>query len=53
MVYGMWPLGLYSNVVVIVHTVGPILMEEWIELKSVKAVVVAHLPGQEAGNSLT
>lgn len=43
----------FSNVVVIVHTVGPILMEEWIELKSVKAVVVAHLPGQEAGNSLT
>ncbi|KAJ5164156.1 Glycoside hydrolase superfamily [Penicillium coprophilum] len=42
----------FSNVVVIVHTVGPILMEEWIELKSVKAVVVAHLPGQEAGNSL-
>ncbi|KAJ5387642.1 CAZyme family GH3 [Penicillium cosmopolitanum] len=43
----------FSNVVVVVHTVGPILMEEWIDLKSVKAVVVAHLPGQEAGNSLT
>ena len=43
----------FSNVVVIIHTVGPILMEEWIELKSVKAVLVAHLPGQEAGNSLT
>lgn len=43
----------FSNVVVIIHTVGPILMEEWIELKSVKAVVVAHLPGQEAGYSLT
>ncbi|CAG8210200.1 unnamed protein product [Penicillium olsonii] len=43
----------FSNVVVIVHTVGPILMEEWIELKSVKAVLIAHLPGQEAGNSLT
>jgi beta-glucosidase len=23
----------FSNVVVIVHTVGPILMEEWIELR--------------------
>ncbi|KAJ5173086.1 hypothetical protein N7492_005679 [Penicillium capsulatum] len=43
----------FSNVVVIVHTVGPILMEEWVDLKSVKSVVVAHLPGQEAGNSLT
>lgn len=42
----------FSHVVVVVHTVGPILMEEWIDLKSVEAVVVAHLPGQEAGDSL-
>ena len=43
----------YSNVVVVVHTVGPINMEGWIDLPSVKAVLVAHLPGQEAGESLT
>lgn len=43
----------YSNVVVVVHTVGPIVMEPWIDLPSVKAVLVAHLPGQEAGDSLT
>ncbi|KAI2615909.1 glycoside hydrolase family 3 protein [Hypoxylon sp. NC1633] len=43
----------YSNVVVVVHTVGPIIMEPWINLTSVKAVLVAHLPGQEAGDSLT
>ncbi|KAE8374723.1 putative beta-glucosidase F [Aspergillus bertholletiae] len=43
----------FSTVVVVVHTVGPILMEEWIDLDSVKAVLVAHLPGQEAGWSLT
>ncbi|KAH1408833.1 hypothetical protein KXV95_008873 [Aspergillus fumigatus] len=43
----------FSKVVVVVHTVGPILMEEWIDLPSVKAVLVAHLPGQEAGWSLT
>lgn len=42
----------FSNVVVVVHTVGPILMEEWIDLDAVKAVLVAHLPGQEAGDSL-
>ncbi|KAF1951771.1 beta-glucosidase-like protein [Byssothecium circinans] len=42
----------YSNVVVVVHTVGPILLEEWIDLPSVKAVLFAHLPGQEAGESL-
>ncbi|KAI0835369.1 glycoside hydrolase family 3 protein [Hypoxylon sp. FL0890] len=43
----------YSNVVVVVHTVGPIVMEPWVNLPSVKAVLVAHLPGQEAGDSLT
>lgn len=43
----------YSTVIVIVHTVGPILLESWIDLPSVKAVIFAHLPGQEAGDSLT
>ncbi|KAI1430458.1 beta-glucosidase-like protein [Xylaria sp. CBS 124048] len=43
----------YRSVVVVVHTVGPVVMESWINLPSVKAVVVAHLPGQEAGDSLT
>lgn len=42
----------YANVVVVVHTVGPIVMEDWIELPSVKSVLFAHLPGQEAGESL-
>ncbi|KAL0943662.1 beta-glucosidase F [Colletotrichum truncatum] len=42
----------YANVVVVIHTVGPILVDEWIDLPSVKSVLVAHLPGQEAGESL-
>ncbi|KAL1613004.1 hypothetical protein SLS60_001235 [Paraconiothyrium brasiliense] len=42
----------FSNVVVIVHTVGPVLLEQWHDLPSVKAVLFAHLPGQEAGDSL-
>ncbi|KAJ9409196.1 CAZyme family GH3 [Paecilomyces variotii] len=42
----------FSKVVVVVHTVGPIILEKWIDLPSVKSVVFAHLPGQEAGNSL-
>ncbi|KAF2476239.1 beta-glucosidase-like protein [Lindgomyces ingoldianus] len=42
----------YSNVIVVVHTVGPILMESWIDLPSVNAVLNAHLPGQEAGEAL-
>ena len=43
----------YENVVVVVHTVGPLTLEDWIDLPSVKAVLFAHLPGQEAGESLT
>jgi hypothetical protein len=43
----------FSNVVVVVHSVGPIIMEKWIDLPSVKSVLFAHLPGQEAGNALT
>lgn len=42
----------FSTVVVVVHTVGPIIMDAWIDLPSVKAVLVAHLPGQEAGSAL-
>ena len=42
----------YSNVIVVVHTVGPLLLEQWVDLPSVKAVLFAHLPGQEAGESL-
>ncbi|CRK43225.1 hypothetical protein BN1723_005546 [Verticillium longisporum] len=43
----------YGNVIVVVQTVGPILVEEWIDLPSVKSVLFQHLPGQEAGESLT
>ncbi|KAM0350667.1 hypothetical protein ACHAPU_003155 [Fusarium lateritium] len=43
----------YKNVVVVIHTIGPVLVEQWIDLPSVKSVLVAHLPGQEAGASLT
>ncbi|KAK2784302.1 hypothetical protein FQN52_009107 [Onygenales sp. PD_12] len=42
----------FSTVVVVVHTVGPIIMEKWINLPSVKSVLFAHLPGQEAGSAI-
>lgn len=41
-----------SNVVVVVHSVGPIDMEAWIEHPNVTAVLWAGLPGQESGNAL-
>ncbi|KAF2659263.1 glycoside hydrolase family 3 protein [Lophiostoma macrostomum CBS 122681] len=42
----------YTNVIVIIHTVGPILLEAWHDLPSVSAILIAHLPGQEAGDAL-
>lgn len=40
-----------NNVVVVVHSVGPVDLEAWIDHANVTAVVWAGLPGQETGNS--
>lgn len=45
--------GTYSNVIVVAQTVGQLVLEEWIDLPSVKSVLIQHMPGQEAGQSLT
>lgn len=42
----------HPNVVVVVHSVGPMTIESWIEHPNVTAVLWANLPGQESGNSL-
>jgi hypothetical protein len=41
-----------KKTIVVVHSVGPILMEDWIDNPNVVAVVWAGLPGQESGNGL-
>ena len=41
-----------GNVVVVIHSVGAVVVENWIEMESIKAVLYAHLPGQESGNAL-
>lgn len=41
-----------GKTIVVVHSVGPVVVERWIELPGVKAVLFANLPGQESGNSL-
>ncbi|KAK4149789.1 glycoside hydrolase superfamily [Chaetomidium leptoderma] len=41
-----------GDVIVVIHAVGPVLMEKWVELPNVKAVLLANLPGQESGNAL-
>ncbi|KAI0015094.1 glycoside hydrolase family 3 protein [Xylariomycetidae sp. FL0641] len=41
-----------GDVLVVIHTVGPVVMERWIDMPNVKAVLLANLPGQESGNAL-
>ncbi|CAG8037563.1 unnamed protein product [Penicillium olsonii] len=41
-----------DNVIVVVHSVGPIILETILAQPSVKAIVWAGLPGQESGNAL-
>lgn len=41
-----------QNVIVVVHSVGPIVLETILALSNVKAVVWAGLPSQESGNAL-
>ena len=39
-------------VIAIIHAVGPVLLENWIEHPNIKAVLLANLPGEESGNAL-
>ncbi|KAJ7187111.1 putative beta-glucosidase [Mycena filopes] len=41
-----------NNTIVILHIPGPVIVEDWIDHENVTAVIIAHLPGQESGNSL-
>ncbi|RDB23963.1 putative beta-glucosidase L [Hypsizygus marmoreus] len=42
-----------NNTIVVVHSVGPLIVEPWIDHPNVTAVLWAGAPGQEAGNSIT
>ena len=41
-----------ANTVVVVHAVGPVVLERWVDHPNVKAVALANLPGEESGNAL-
>lgn len=41
-----------GQTIVVVHAVGPVDLESWIDLLGVKAVLLANLPGEESGNAL-
>ncbi|KAJ7103176.1 putative beta-glucosidase [Mycena belliarum] len=40
------------NTIVVLHVAGPVIVESWIDHENVTAVIIAHLPGPESGNSL-
>ena len=41
-----------NNTIVVVHSVGPNIVEPWIDHPNVTALIWAGVPGQEAGNSI-
>ncbi|KAH8199034.1 hypothetical protein TruAng_006820 [Truncatella angustata] len=41
-----------SNTIVVIHTVGVRLVDQWIEHPNVTATIMAHLPGQDSGHAL-
>ena len=45
--------GSNKNTIVVVHSVGPAIIEPWVEHPNVTAIVWAGIAGQEAGNSIT
>lgn len=38
--------------IVVMHAVGPVVVEKWIDHPNIKAVIMANLPGQESGNAI-
>lgn len=41
-----------SNTIVVIHNAGVRLVDQWVDHPNVTALVFAHLPGQDSGNSL-
>ncbi|KAL3418798.1 glycoside hydrolase family 3 protein [Phlyctema vagabunda] len=42
-----------GSTIVVIHSVGPVILEKWLHLPGVKAVLMANLPGEESGNAIT
>lgn len=42
-----------QNTVVVIHAVGPVDIEEWVDHPNVKAIILANLPGEKSGFALT
>ena len=42
-----------NNTIVVMHTIGPVLVDAWYENPNVTAILWAAIPGQESGNAIT
>lgn len=42
-----------NNTVVVMHTVGPVLIDSWYDNPNITGIIWAGLPGQESGNAIT
>ena len=42
-----------NNTIVVMHTVGPVLVDAWYKHPNVTAIIWAGIPGQESGNAIT
>lgn len=43
---------LCNNTIVVIHSTGPVIVEEWYDSPNVTAILWAGIPGQESGNSI-
>ena len=42
-----------NNTIVVIHSVGPVLLDQFYDNENVTAIVWAGVPGQESGNAIT
>ncbi|KAI5251760.1 putative beta-glucosidase [Aureobasidium subglaciale] len=43
---------LCKNTIVVLHTVGPVLINDWYDHENITAILWAGVPGQESGNAI-
>lgn len=41
------------NTIVVIHSTGPVLIDQWFDSPNITAILWAGIPGQESGNSIT
>ncbi|KAF2114535.1 beta-glucosidase [Lophiotrema nucula] len=44
--------GLCNNTIVVIHSVGPVLVDSWYDSENITGIIWAGLPGEQSGNSI-